>query len=63
MTRSEVRVPHRPPLCGVFCFIKIRVAKGDDRHYTLITGKGVISLLYIKLRRMYNIFIKVKVKK
>ena len=25
MTRSEVQIPHRPPLCGVFLFSKIGI--------------------------------------
>lgn len=34
MTRSEVQVPHRPPLCGVFCLVKY------NRHMAIEAFRG-----------------------
>ena len=40
MTRSEVRVPHRPPLCGVFLCQKISPQATNGLGVFLLEGRG-----------------------
>lgn len=48
MTRSEVRVPHRPPLCGVFCFacaIMNTLMVNPDRRSESRRRGGVVQVI------------------